>query len=269
MVARFTAITLTLGGALLAHPAAAGEIGVAECIAASEKGQELRRDHKLLEAAERFRDCSVASCPAAVRDDCKREQRETVRMTPRVRVVVRASTAQLESWSLEIDGQPAMKEGGVVNPGTHTFRVESKGYRPQSKVFRVEEGAIDSEEITLTPDAAVASEKSADFLESDTILGVSLAGAGAIGVILGSTFGLLARSDYDDALAQCGPGGRSACSSAGISRREDASDKAAFATWTFGAGTALVAAGVIVLLVAPRLGSSKATASIARAGITW
>jgi hypothetical protein len=80
--------------------------------------------------------------------------------------------------------------------------------------------------------------------------GVLLGGLGIAGVVVGSIIGLRAKSLHDDAVERC-PG--SPCPNAeGVRLNEDAKTNALVSNIAFGAGLALVGAGVVVWLTAPR-----------------
>ena len=92
-----------------------------------------------------------------------------------------------------------------------------------------------------------------------TPLGIVLIGAGAVGLGLGSYFGLSAKSKYDGAFdnGSCDRATK-ACDASGQSATDDAHSKATISTIMFAAGAGLAVVGVVVLLTAP---SSKPRAA--------
>lgn len=91
------------------------------------------------------------------------------------------------------------------------------------------------------------------------IAGVVLGGVGIAGVVVGSIVGLRAKSLHDDAIERCPS---SPCPDAeGVSLNEDAQTSALVSNIGFGAGLALIGAGVVVWLTAPR-SSAPASGSV-------
>jgi hypothetical protein len=82
--------------------------------------------------------------------------------------------------------------------------------------------------------------------------GLALAGAGVVGVAIGSVLGLSAKSTYDGAFdsGACGKATKQ-CSADGQSKVDDAHSKATVATIVFVAGVALAAGGAVLYLTAP------------------
>jgi hypothetical protein len=81
-------------------------------------------------------------------------------------------------------------------------------------------------------------------------VGIGIASVGIASVVVGSIVGLRAKSLHDNAIERC-PG--SPCPDAeGVRLNEDAQTNALISNLTFGAGLALVGAGVAVWLTAPR-----------------
>jgi hypothetical protein len=81
------------------------------------------------------------------------------------------------------------------------------------------------------------------------VLGVVVAGVGLAGVVVGSVFGVIAKSQESDATPHCSG---TECDAAGISALNQAHSAATVSTIGFVAGAAAIAAGVVIYLVAPR-----------------
>jgi hypothetical protein len=93
-------------------------------------------------------------------------------------------------------------------------------------------------------------------------VGIGIASFGVASVVVGSIVGLRAKSLHDKAIERC-PG--SPCPDAeGVRLNEDAQTNALISNLTFGAGLALVGAGVVVWLTAPRAESDAPALSAAR-----
>lgn len=84
-----------------------------------------------------------------------------------------------------------------------------------------------------------------------TPLGIVLTGVGAVGLGLGTAFGFMAKSTYDDSNAggHCNAGNK--CDQTGLDLRDSAVQKGNVGTGVFIAGAALAAAGIIVWVTAP------------------
>ncbi len=96
--------------------------------------------------------------------------------------------------------------------------------------------------------------------------GMVLAGAGVVGIGIGSWFGLSARSTHNDALAYCDPSLH--CSPRGLELDHQARSKATVSTIAFGAGAALLAGGLVLWLTAPDSGGSAQSSPAAlRVGV--
>jgi hypothetical protein len=100
-----------------------------------------------------------------------------------------------------------------------------------------------------------------------------LGGVGIIGLGIGSVFGVLAKSTYDDAVSNCGSPseGTRRCNSTGIAAGDSADRQAAISTLAFVAGTALLAGGVVLFMKTPtdRGVSVSVSGSAIRVGGSW
>jgi len=99
------------------------------CVAAYDKSQLLRRDHKLVEAKEQLAFCARAECPPLVRNDCTQWMSEVLASTPTVVLAARDARGQdLVDVTVSIDGAKvtARLDGTAfaLDPGVHQFRWE-------------------------------------------------------------------------------------------------------------------------------------------------
>ena len=81
------------------------------------------------------------------------------------------------------------------------------------------------------------------------ITGLTIAGLGGVGIIVGSVFGVLAKGSNDDSLAACRT--EELCTPEGVALRDDAKSQALVSTVSFIVGGALVAGGLTLFFLAP------------------
>jgi hypothetical protein len=152
-------ILLPLVGALFAAPSAWGD-SKAECVTASEQGQQLRDDGKYLRAREQFQACSRATCPRVVSSLCTQWAHELDENTPTI--VVGAKDAQggdVVDAHATLDGAPLVDrldgKPVPVDPGPHVLQVTREGSAPAEQKIVVRAGER-SRVITLTLGVAPA-----------------------------------------------------------------------------------------------------------------
>jgi hypothetical protein len=263
-----------------------------ECFSSSQSGQELQRAGKLRDARAEFITCSSASCPAMVRADCAQHVDEVNRAIPSV--VVEATDGDgndLGAVKVAVDGAPLLErlDGRPVevDPGEHKFTFAYAGRAPIEKSFLIREGekgrherivfaaskpiAAAAPASAAAPAPAPASAPpptvrapppspppvaSASPASTQRIVSFALAGAGVVGIGVGSAFGLMASSSYNQARTDCGTG----CSATSKARSEKstADGDATVSTVSFIAGGAALAAGVVLFFTAPNGREGKA-----------
>jgi hypothetical protein len=81
------------------------------------------------------------------------------------------------------------------------------------------------------------------------ITGLTVAGLGVVGVVVGSVFGVLAKGSNDDSLEACRT--ETLCSPEGLALRDDAKTQATVSTATFIVGGVLLAGGLTLFFLAP------------------
>jgi hypothetical protein len=114
-------------------PASPGPDGAdvpkAECLRRYEEAQVARRERRLLDSRAALRNCSRASCPAAIRADCVDWLDQLAHSLPSVVVTARARGADIFAVKVFIDGKLATEKltgfALEVDPGLHKFRFES------------------------------------------------------------------------------------------------------------------------------------------------
>jgi hypothetical protein len=243
----------------------------AACLDAASKGQRLHAGHQLVEAREQFRICAGARCPGVVRSDCAHWLAEVEAAMPTVVVTAKTTTGtDIIAAKVSLDGRPFAEQldgrAVPVDPGAHTFHLETPDGVVVDQVVAVREGEQSQPVSLVLPGPAVPSPESGpspaapaptstpaepaseSAPRSSTLwraLGWSLGGAGVVGLGIGVAFGLKASSDKADAYCNSS----SQCLAGPLA---DARHAAVGADVAFAAGGALLAGGVTLLLVAPR-----------------
>ena len=234
---------------------------VQACIEASDKGQTLRIDKHLRDAREQFAACARQVCPQAVRERCAAWLEQSQRAVPTIVFVVKDDAGNDASpVRVTLDGAAVTDryDGSALSadPGEHAFRFEWAGHEPVERVFRLVEGEQSRRERVVFAHPPGPARSSADGGEPPAsgaptpafvVGGVGIAGLGA-----GTIFGILAitrnGAAHCDAANVCG----------NPQARRDAQGLATVSTVGFVAGGALVAAGFVLILVAPRGGAPAA-----------
>jgi tetratricopeptide (TPR) repeat protein len=162
-----------------------------------------------------------------------------------------------------------------VDPGERTIEVSAPGKRPWTGKVTVPAGGgkltFDippledaPEEPPLTapraagdpreeaPSAASPSSPSTGSPSTTRTIGWVTLGVGAAGLVVGGAMSLAASSKYDESLAFCRPEDANRCTQQGVDLRDDARSRGTIATVAFGLGAAAVAAGLVLVLTAPK-----------------
>lgn len=202
--------------AVVAIPQAARATDKGECVAEHERGQLLRNAGKLLEARAAFVRCATSSCPAPVRKDCAEWQQE---LMPSIPSVVLAATGEQGRELLDVrasvDGAPWLDRldarAHELDPGQHTFRLETADGRVKEETLTLHEGEKDRRvSVSFAPAAPPAPAPELPPTVVATSRPVPLASfvAGGIGIVaLGgfAGFGLAGHAKENDLRASCSP----------------------------------------------------------------
>jgi hypothetical protein len=276
--------SLVASAALLAVPAPAhaADPTMADCLGASETSIKLRRDHHLREARQQLLVCAALNCPLEVRSECERRLVAVNSSIPTLVFEAKdAAGNDLSAVTVTMDGKPLADrlEGTALSldPGSHSFHFETAGQTPIDKSFVLHEGEKDRRERiafgagtapAIPAGGAVAPVTAVKGDEASTpaagadkgsassswgplkTVGVIVGGAGIVGIGIGAAFGLMAASDKNN--ANCDPNGY--CSAGPLS---DAHSHANVSTVGFVAGGVLVAAGLGLVIFAPRAGAGS------------
>jgi hypothetical protein len=193
--------------ALLASSSAFAD-AKSECVAASEKAQQLRDDRKLLQAHEQFLACARDVCPGAVKKDCADQVADLVKRTPSV--VVRAKdkngqdlvavhvTSDGVTLTDQLDGRSV-----PLDPGVHTFRFEAPGNDPAEQKIVLSEGEHDRPVIAQFghPDVVVSAGPAKKGVPIPAFI---VAGVGLVSMGVASIFYVMGLNQDSDDKTTCG-----------------------------------------------------------------
>ena len=250
----------------------------ASCIAASESEVLLREQNKLRAAIDQLLVCAAPGCPEEVRTECNR--RLVARNAALPTLVLRATDSagnNLLAVKVTLDGAPfaSALDGRAlpIDPGSHVLRLETVGKPPVEKTILIAEGEKARRVVVVIADApgtaatparaaVVGSPATPSIMPSPQpepqgaggtrTVGFVVGGVGVASLVAGGIFGGLALSTSSTAKGECnGPGGSCTgnTSAAATNDSHTAGTYASVSTGTFLAGGALVAAGVVLVLV--------------------
>jgi hypothetical protein len=276
MSRRIVASALAMVAWLVVSPATAADPTKVQCIAANDAAQELRQAGKLRQAREKLVLCMSHGCPGPVREDCAQRLTELDAAMPSLVFEVKDRNGNdASAVRVTVDGQPFADKldgsGLQVDPGEHRFAFDdADGHTHAERTVVVHEGDRNRHErITLGDPLATSSAASptaanpSDWFTQQRI-GLVVAGGGAVGLVLGSVFGIVAKSTYDG--AHC-----PTCSGATVPQA--AYDQATGATVSFIVGGVLAAGGAVLYFTAPKAGGLAVAPSTGGAGLslkgTW
>lgn len=257
------------------RPAAAD---LAACISASEQALTLRRAGKLQEARKQLLACTASACPEEVRSDCgKRMDAVNAAMPSLVIGAKDGSGNDLRVAEVTVDDVrvATMLDGRPleVNPGEHVLEVTASGQPPAQRKLVIGEGEkARHETFVLGPvapvilPAAAATEPPSAGLGTRRALAIASAATGVVGLGLGTTFGLLASSQWSN--AKTAEGQQATCPTAAVcpahatasNDHDTAETFATVSTVAFGVGAALVVTGIVTWFTAPARPASPTAA---------
>lgn len=162
-----------------------------------------------------------------------------------------------------------------VDPGEHSIEATAPGKKAFEQKVSVKEGgtaevvvpALEAEAVKPTgpvkektveaapPDKGKDNDQNAG--SGQRVAAVVVGGVGVLGAAAGVVFGVMAKSQWDDALARCQGGDPTRCDATGIELGGDAKRSALLSTIGFGVGGAGLATAVILWLTAPSPGAKQ------------
>jgi hypothetical protein len=270
------AAALSVATVLGSSLASASPPSKAQCAAADENGEALRKEGKLREASKELHVCVAKACPAVVRQDCEQTLAEVERTTPTLRVVVTDKGGRaLTGAVVTVDGSriAGALDGPIpLDPGAHDVVVEVDRVGKVERAVTLVQGVKDREERFVlapaddehprpAPPAAAPSASPHEHGEPSSTastastgstqrtLGLVAGGLGIAGIGLGAFLGLKASSTYNDALKHCPTA--TTCDDAGVQGSSSAHAQATGSTIAFVAGGALALGGALLWITAP------------------
>jgi len=262
------ALGFSLAGVLalgaVARGARAADDPMVQCIAASDKGLDLRKQGKLLEARRVLATCAPATCGADISGACQKRLTEINARLPTIVFLPKDSAghdlagvkmyADGATTGEILDGRPA-----AFNPGLHAFKFEVAGQPSIEQSFVLVEGTKDRQERVAMGGAVAAAPAPgtpapSPAMEATTgngqrLAGVVVAATGVVAMGIGGVLGLSAKSSYDGA-----PGceGTVCQTQQGLDARNSARSTGNFATGILIAGAVVAVGGGVLWLTAPR-----------------
>lgn len=184
------------------------------CLAAYERAQVSRRDHKLSRAREELKSCSRVACPALVRNDCITwlDQVQTAFPSLTIRAVKDGSdvadvkvTVDNEVVATHLDGTSL-----EVEPGEHTLRFETDGAPPVTMTIvareREKDRVVPVTFVTPHHEAQAAGDDGAAEPGRPVPAGVwVLGGLGVAGLATFGVLGALGKADESSLRSSCSP----------------------------------------------------------------
>jgi len=166
-------------------------------------------------------------------------------------------------------GEPSWGEALPVDPGMQKLEAVAPGYEPWSSSIEIPLGPGQSEisipalkkgKVVEKVDGPAAASVNGGAMR---IAGLSVGGAGLVGVVLGAGFGIDAIKTYDAALATCENENPTLCTFEGVGLQRDASRSALVSTVAISVGAAALAGGVLLYFLAP---ANEPAASVPKVG---
>lgn len=209
---------IALASIFVALPAVADD--KTECIAASEKAQSLRDEHKLTKAREQLLLCGRDSCPGPIKKDCAEQLAELEKKMPSVVIKVKDKAGNdAVAVKVSSDGVPLTDtlDGRAIplDPGVHTFRFEMDGVDPIEQKVVVGEGEQNRAVMANFGSGGAPGETpKAGF----PVAGVIIGGLGLVaGAVVAPIFWSMGLGDKSDLEGTCAPPKGVGCTDSQIS----------------------------------------------------
>jgi hypothetical protein len=260
-----------------------------QCVDDNGAAQELRRLGHFADAKVRLDRCAAESCPAIVWEDCTRRLDELKMAQPSVVFeVLSPSGGNIVSVRVYVDGQLLTDrlDGTPLNvdPGPHAFTFDVPNGAAVTERLLIQEGEVARHErvviggvlpLPVAAKAPVTQEVPLApppvqnrGLGTRQVIGLSAAGLGVVGAVIGAVYGLKAESAWSEVKTACG-GDPSHCENAASAntRRSQGLSEATVSTTAFVAGAALIASGAFLYLTGGERGESKTEAVAVSAAV--
>jgi hypothetical protein len=254
---RRTLLLASLVTVNLPSTARADEPSIAQCIAASDHGLDLRRHGKLIDARGVTAQCAVPACGDAISHVCQTRVAEIQAALPTIVFSPADETGKdLVGAQVKVDGAARGEalDGRplTADPGPHTFLFEAPGRPSVSREFILVEGMKGrNERIDLGRETAPQAATHGDG-DGQRTAGWLVGAGGVVAVGLGALFGLLVKSKYSEQKSDCSPAPAACTKWAGANSAHSAAIRdAAISDVAFAVGGAALATGIVLLLAAP------------------
>lgn len=243
--------------ALAPDPGAAprSEAVIVECLSKHTAGQELRRDERLLESRQAFRQCSAPRCPQQVIRDCLGWLEQYERQIPSLSIRVTAGGDDRWDAQVFIDDQPvADRRSGKaveVDPGPHRIRAllpplppfEKEIVVSEGEQFRVVDVVLDPPKPRRPPRENVAAREPM-LHRPIPVASYVFAGVGVAAAASGIAWSLSMRSQHQELEQECAP----LCAER---RVDELKRRALFADISWAASAASLTSAVVFYLLRP------------------
>jgi hypothetical protein len=192
----------------------------------------------------------------------------------RLTVNVNPKTAELSGVAIKRDGSPLTTglwgSALPVDPGPHTIEATAPGFRKATVKVDVGAGpkgsAVTADVPALEPEGSTPSAPAASSggggsvrvdaggkgaaLSTQKMIAIGAGGVGVVGLVVGTFFGLKARSSWNEAQDEHCDGKK--CDPQGVKLVDDAKGQATVATLGVGLGVLGLAGGAVLWLTAPK-----------------
>jgi hypothetical protein len=284
LVRRLAVVFAACSSIVLSTAARADDDPMAACIASSDKGLDLRKQGKLLEARSVLTACAAPSCGPAISAVCGRRIADINGAIPSVIFLPRdGSGHDLVSVTMGIDGAaervPLDGRPVAIDPGPHTFRFEAPGQPPVERSFVVAEGTKNRQEAIdmIPPPPAPSAPPSAVVLpapppathaEGGSRTGAWVTGTiGVVGIVAGSVLGALAISEASTSRTDCESSSSCLQHGEAVTAHNTAATEATGSTIAFAAGGVALAVATYLFLVPSGSGGSGQASPRSRVGV--
>ncbi len=236
-----------------------------ECVAASEKAQQLKDDRKLIQAREQFLACAQNACPAAVKKDCADQVADLDKRTPSVVFRAKDKNGQ-DLVAVHVTGDGAalteQLDGRAIplDPGVHTFRFEAAGNDAIEQKIVLAEGEHNRAVLAQFghPDATPPPTTAAPAKKGVPVGAFILGGVGLVSMGVAPIFYAMGLSQKSTDQTTCAPPSGPGCSSSEINSIQT---KLIIGDVFMFGGAALLAGGIIWTIVHYTSGGKEAPAA--------